>query len=85
MCWQVLAKYGCEAQMLMVIEESAELQKAICKIHRDDGHVTDQHDENFREEIVDTIVMIQQMLLILKMDMDEVNARAKDKLERALK
>jgi len=68
----------------MVIEECAELQKAVCKVARDDGEVTCEHDENFREELVDTIVMCQQMCLMLKMDIDEVNARAKHKLLRAL-
>ena len=85
LCWQVLSRYGCEHQMNMVIEECAEVQKAVCKIIRDDGHITDEHDENFREEIVDAIVMCQQMILMLRMDMDEVNKRAGAKLERALK
>ena len=34
LCWRVLAKYGCENQMNMVIEECAELQKAVRKIIR---------------------------------------------------
>ena len=85
LCWQVLSKFGCEHQMGMVIEECAELQKAICKIQRDDGHITDAHDENLREELVDVQVMLQQMFLVLKMDNDEVNKRANWKLERALK
>ena len=85
LCWQVLSKYGCEYQMGMVIEECAELQKAICKIQRDDGHITDAHDENLREELVDVIVMCQQMFLVLKMDVDEINKRAGEKLVRALK
>ena len=84
MCWEVLAKYGCENQMNMVIEECAELQKAVCKINRDDGHITDEHDENFREELVDVLVMLQQMFLVLKMSADEINNRAGKKLERAL-
>ena len=84
LCWQVLAKYGCQGQMMMVIEECAELQKAVCKINRDDGHITAQHDANFREEIIDTIVMCQQMVLMLKMDMNEINKRANEKLLRAL-
>ena len=71
--------------MNMVIEECAELQKAICKIHRDDGHITDEHDENLREELVDVVVMCQQMFLVLKMTEDEINKRARAKLERALK
>lgn len=85
LCWQVLSKYGCEHQMGMVIEECAELQKAVCKIQRDDGHITDDHDENLREELVDVVVMCQQMFLVLKMSTDEINNRAGVKLERALK
>ena len=83
--WRVLSKYGCERQMGMVVEECAELQKAVCKVWRDDGHITDEHDENLREELVDVLVMLQQMFLVLKMDEDDVNKRAGEKLERALK
>ena len=57
----------------------------ICKIQRDDGHITDAHDENLREELVDVIVMCQQMLLVLIMDDKEINKRAGEKLVRALK
>ena len=85
LCWQVLSKYGCEHQMGMVIEECAELQKAVCKIQRDDGHITDDHDENLREELVDVQVMLQQMFLVLKMTEDEINHRSNGKLVRALK
>lgn len=84
LCWRVLARYGCEHQLNMVIEECAELQKAVCKIHRDDGHITEAHDENLREELVDVQVVLQQMFLALKMDEDEINQRAGAKLERAL-
>ena len=84
LCWRVLAKYGCENQMNMVIEECAELQKAVCKIIRDNGHITDEHDENLREELVDVMVVCQQMFLAMRIDTDEINNRAKAKLERAL-
>ena len=85
LCWQVLARYGCENQMNMVIEDCAELQKAVCKIIRDNGHITDEHDENLKEELVDVTVVIQQMFLALKMDISEINNRAEKKLERALR
>ena len=85
LCWQVLARYGCENQMNMVIEECAELQKAVCKIIRDNGHITDEHDENLKEELVDVTVVIQQMFLALKMDVSEINQRAEQKLVRALR
>ena len=70
--------------MNMVIEECAELQKAVCKIIRDNGHITDEHDENLREELVDVMVVCQQMFLALKMDEEDINKRAGAKLERAL-
>ena len=85
LCWQVLARYGCENQMNMVIKECAELQKAVCKIIRDNGHITDEHDENLKEELVDVTVVIQQMFLALKMDVSEINQRAEQKLVRALR
>lgn len=85
LCWQVLSKYGCENQMLMMIEECSELQKAICKIYRDNGKISDEHDANFREEMIDVVVMCQQMLLMTHTNMGEVNRQAKEKLERALK
>ena len=81
LCWKVLAKYGIIHQMDMVIEECAELQKAVCKMFRSK---TAEHYANFIEELIDVIVMCQQMLLNSGMDMDEVNKRARVKLERAL-
>lgn len=81
LCWEVLSKFGIANQMDMVIEECAELQKAVCKLFRSE---TEKHFENFIEELVDVIVVCQQMLLNLGISMDEVNRRAKEKLERAL-
>ena len=34
LCWAVLTKYGIRNQRLMVIEECAELIKAVCKLFR---------------------------------------------------
>ena len=82
LCWAVLTKYGIRNQRLMVIEECAELIKAVCKLFR---VMTSGHLENYIEEIVDVIVMLQQILLSERITMDEVNKRAKAKLERALK
>ena len=81
LCWDVLSKYGIIHQMHMVIEECAELQKAVCKMFR---NKTKENLEGFKEELIDVIVVCQQMLLNLDMDMEEVNRRAKAKLERAL-
>lgn len=86
LCWEVLSKYGIANQMDMVIEECAELQKAVCKVFRYEN--TDKFSGalvNYYEELVDVIVMCQQMLLADGISMEEVNRWAKEKLERALK
>ena len=82
LCYKVLTKYGILHQRNMVIEECAELQKAVCKLFRED---TLAHRDNFLEELVDVIVVIEQMLLVERLPMDEVNEMARIKLERALK
>lgn len=85
LCWAALAKYGISSQRLMVVEECSELIKAICKRFRDSYGYNKANDNNYKEEIVDVIVMLQQMLLADGIAMEEVNRRAKAKLERALK
>ena len=86
LCWDLLAKYGVALQKCVLIEECAELQKAVCNLFRACDEDTERYyAENFKEELVDVIVMCQEMLLTENMSMDEVNRRAKAKLERALK
>ena len=81
LCWQVLAKYGIKYQRNMVAEESAELVQATCKLFR----YGESEKDHYIEELVDTIVVIQEMLLADGITMDEVNNRAKPKLIKALK
>ena len=86
MCYQLLQRYGSKAQMLMAIEECSELQKAICKNFRKNAKcLTTDVDESILEELVDVIVMCEQLRLMACVDMGEINAMAKIKLERALK
>ena len=85
LCWQVLSKYGIENQQRMVIEECAELQKAVCKLFRDKDKKQGKYKINFLEELVDVIVMCQQMILAENIRNDMLNNMAKIKLERALK
>ena len=82
LCWKLLEIYGIEAQAIIAIEECSELQKALCKSLRNNQT---WNAESVKEELVDTIVMCQQLLLCIGMDVDDVNKRAKVKLERALK
>ena len=85
LCYQVLQEYGTEAQMLMVIEECSELQKAICKSFR--SHTNEpvkEVDSAILEEMVDVIVMCEQLRLLACVSMEDVNEIAKRKLIRAL-
>ena len=82
LCWDVLAAYGINRQLMMVVEECSELQKVICKMFRDG---TEHHKENFAEELVDVIVMCEEMCLAYGVDQNELNGRAHNKLIRALK
>lgn len=82
MCWDVLAKYGTRNQRRMIIEECSELQKAVCKLFREPDN--NEYYRNYIEELVDVIVMAQEMLLDENISMDDVDAMAKVKLERAL-
>ena len=84
LCWQVLSTYGVENQQRMVIEECAELQKAVCKLFRDKDKKQGKYKINFIEELVDVIVMCEQMILSEEISEEMLNAMAKAKLERAL-
>ena len=86
LCWQVLSKFGVSNQRDKVIEECAELIDAVC--HMKKATTSAEHDyyyTNFIEELVDVIVVCQQMLLAEKITEDNINWRAKVKLEKALK
>lgn len=55
-------KWGIRAQMLMVVEESAELTKEICKAERK-GLINVQAEVT--EELVDLEIMVEQLKVIL--------------------
>ena len=84
LCWDVLARYGIVHQQNMVIEECAELQKAVCKLHREENKNVGKFRVNYIEELVDVIVMCEQMLLVEDINDAFLNNMARIKLERAL-
>ena len=88
-CRRVLNRFGYRPQMMMVIEECSELQKATCKLLRKSTPATLTNDDtpplrNFREEIVDVIVMVTQAVMMSGMSTEEINRRAQEKLDRTL-
>ncbi len=82
MCWKCLAKYGIQSQLVKLMEECSELQKATCKMIISEH--TSNASDNFLEELVDTIVMCQQMVLLYRLPGRTINEMAAAKLERAL-
>lgn len=72
-CTKALAKWGDQAQIAMVFEEMAELQKELCKHLRGKkvtGHIA--------EEIADVEIMLDQMKILFDIEeLVEVNKRYK--------
>lgn len=58
---RALEHYGPDAQITMVMEEMAELQKELCKYRR--GHANYDH---IAEEIADVSIMLDQMQLLFQ-------------------
>lgn len=75
-CADALAKYGFNKQLLMLFEEMAELQNALCKERL--GRDTVEH---IAEEIADVKIMLDQMEIYYGIR-DEVQCKRRGKLER---
>lgn len=80
-CRRVLNQFGYRHQALILVEECAELQQAVCKLFRSETTLMSQ-SENFKEEIVDVIVMATQAVMMSGMSAEEINRRAKEKLDK---
>ena len=83
-CRRVLNQFGYRHQALILVEECAELQQAVCKLFRSETTLMSQ-SENFKEEIVDVIVMATQAVMMSGMSAEEINRRAKEKLDKLAK
>lgn len=72
-----ISTFGIENQMMVAVEELAELQKEISKAFR--GMFNEQ---NMIEEIADTEIMIEQVMYYFEISRKEVNAEKDLKLKR---
>lgn len=74
----IIRRYGYELQYTVAMEECAELIQAISKRLRkaDDGN------GDLIGEMADVIVMIEQMMVINKIDIDDIDEVIEQKLER---
>lgn len=82
--------YGFRNQSMMLIEECSELQKAICKWHRNRGDFLRSESSDCDErtdiidELADVIVMAKQLTYLLSAE-DEVSEQIEFKLDRQLR
>ena len=70
-CRRILNRYGYRPQMMMVIEECSELQKAACKLLRKSTSATLTNDDT-------------PAVLMANLSIEEINAMAQAKLDRVL-
>lgn len=84
-----LLHYGVKAQMPVWIEEMSELTKVICKWARKydklNGDINIQLLEEFKDEITDVTICLDQMKYILHFKEDDLMKEYKFKVERQLK
>ena len=69
---QAIKTYWEEAQVKMVLEEVAELQKEICKLWRGRDNI-----QAIAEEVADVEIMLDQLKLILDIEEDVQRFREK--------
>ena len=74
---QALRKYGETIQLIMVVEEIAELTKEITKYFRGKDN-----RENIIEEVGDVYIMLEQMKIIFDISAEELEITTNKKMKR---
>lgn len=69
--------WGSQTQLLLLFEEMAELQEAICKHYRGGGNA-----ENIVEEIADVEIMLEQFQYMALIPESIIEGKKKEKLKR---
>lgn len=82
MCRYVLYRKGIQNQILKLMEEMAELNQALIKniLYPEEN----AYEEKDKEETVDVIVTLTQLLMIKGYDKELINELAKGKLQRTI-
>ena len=89
-CQKVLNRNGVVLQTMKVAEECAELSQAALKIVEEplvQGYSPERIEanrENFKEELVDVIIMATQAVIMCGISETEINHRAQQKLDKVL-
>lgn len=76
--FQAIQQFGFDKQALVAVEELSELQKEILKsVNR-----RQNNRDHLKEELVDVLIMLRQLILIYDFTDKELNAVANEKIER---
>lgn len=76
--FQAIQRFGFDKQALVAVEELSELQKEILKnVNR-----RQNNRDHLKEELVDVLIMLRQLVLIYDFTDEELNAVANEKIER---
>lgn len=76
--FQAIQQFGFDKQALVAVEELSELQKEILKsVNRKQNN-----RDHLKEELVDVLIMLRQLILIYDFMPDELNTVATEKMER---
>lgn len=80
-----IAKWGFDAQLLMVIEENTELIEQLNKINKDICHYKRNraiNKEGLTEEIADVLIMLEQLKMMMQIDDFQLQNFIDAKIER---
>lgn len=76
--FQAIQQFGFDKQALVAVEELSELQKEILKsVNR-----RQNNRDHLKEELIDVLIMLRQLVLIYDFTPEELNKIANDKTER---
>lgn len=76
--FQALQQFGFDKQALVAVEELSELQKEILKsVNR-----RQNNRNHLKEELVDVLITLRQLVLIYDFTSEELNKIANEKMER---
>ena len=76
--FQAIQQFGFDKQALVAVEELSELQKEILKsVNR-----RQNNRDHLKEELVDVLIMLRQLILIYDFTDKELNTVANEKIER---
>lgn len=74
---KAIETYGKEAQTLMFFEETAELEKELCKNARGKDNT-----KEITEELADVLIMLEQIIIMYGIDRMELANFQSEKLQR---